>query len=69
MLWLAGWAWAAYSVWYLRLAFSIEPEARRVTSGGPYEVARHPVYLGYFGQYLGVWLLFPTLQLGGGLLV
>ena len=69
MLWLAGSAWAAYSVWYLRLAFSIEPEARRLISGGPYEVARHPVYLGYFGQYLSVWLLFPTLQLGGGLLV
>jgi hypothetical protein len=26
-------------------------------------------HLGYFGQYLGVWLLFPTLPLAAGLLV
>jgi protein-S-isoprenylcysteine O-methyltransferase Ste14 len=69
VMWIAGSAWAAYSVWYLRYAFSIEPEARRLISRGPYEVARHPVYLGYFGQYLGVWLLFPTVQFGVGLLV
>ena len=64
MLWLAGSAWAAYSVWYLRLAFSIEPEAPRLISSGPYDVARHPVYLGYFAQYLGVWLLFPHCSSG-----
>lgn len=62
MFWVAGSAWAAYSVWYLRYAFSIEPEARRLMTGGPYETARHPVYLGYFAQYLGMALLFPTLQ-------
>jgi protein-S-isoprenylcysteine O-methyltransferase Ste14 len=69
LLWIAGSAWAAYSVWYLRFSFSIEPEARRLISGGPYEVARHPVYLGYFAQYLGTWLLFPTVQLAAGLLL
>ncbi len=52
ILWMAGSAWA-YSVWYLRYAFSIEPEARRLVTGGPYETARHPVYLGYFAQYSG----------------
>jgi protein-S-isoprenylcysteine O-methyltransferase Ste14 len=69
VLWMAGSAWAAYAVWYLRYAFSIEPEARRLMTGGPYEIARHPVYLGYFGQYLGMWLLFPTVQFGVALLL
>jgi protein-S-isoprenylcysteine O-methyltransferase Ste14 len=69
MLWMAGSVWAAYSVWYLRYAFSIEPEARRLMTGGPYETARHPVYLGYFAQYLGMALLFPTFQFGAALFV
>src|SRR4029450_12054287 len=30
LLWLAGFAWAMYSVWYLRHAFSIEPQARHL---------------------------------------
>ncbi len=68
ILWMAGSAWAAYSVWYLRYAFSIEPEARRLVTGGPYKTARHPVYLGYFAQYLGMALLFPTFQFGLALL-
>ena len=69
MLWMAGSCWAAYSVWFLRYAFSIEPEARHLMTSGPYETARHPVYLGYFGQYFGMWLLFPTMQFGVALLV
>jgi protein-S-isoprenylcysteine O-methyltransferase Ste14 len=69
LFWMAGSIWAAYAVWYLRYAFSIEPEARRLTTGGPYETARHPVYLGYFGQYFGMWLLFPTVQFGAALVV
>lgn len=64
LLWIAGSIWAAYSLWYLRSAFSIEPEARRLITAGPYRVARHPVYTGYLAQYLGMWLLLPTLPFG-----
>jgi protein-S-isoprenylcysteine O-methyltransferase Ste14 len=69
ILWMAGSMWAAYSVWFLRHSFSIEPEARRLMTCGPYQTARHPVYLGYFGQYFGMWLLFPTIQFAAALLV
>ena len=60
-LWIAGSIWTTYSVWHLRHAFSIEPQARRLVTGGPYGFARHPVYAGYFVQYAGMWLVFPTL--------
>jgi protein-S-isoprenylcysteine O-methyltransferase Ste14 len=57
----------AYSVWglaYLRRSFSIIPEARRLVTGGPYAVSRHPVYLGEIATAVGVnlatggWLSF-----------
>jgi protein-S-isoprenylcysteine O-methyltransferase Ste14 len=47
----------AYSVWglaYLRRSFSIIPEARRLVSGGPYSLSRHPVYLGEITTAVGV---------------
>lgn len=47
----------AYSVWglaYLRRSFSIIPEARRLVSGGPYGLSRHPVYLGEIATAIGV---------------
>jgi len=46
-----------YSVWglaYLRRSFSIIPEARRLVTGGPYGLSRHPVYLGEIATAIGV---------------
>jgi protein-S-isoprenylcysteine O-methyltransferase Ste14 len=63
LCWLAGSVWSVYSVWYLRHAFSIEPQARRLITSGPYRLARHPVYTGYFVQYGGMWLVFPTIPM------
>jgi protein-S-isoprenylcysteine O-methyltransferase Ste14 len=47
----------AYSVWglaYLRRSFSIIPEARRLVTGGPYSLSRHPVYLGEIVAAVGI---------------
>jgi protein-S-isoprenylcysteine O-methyltransferase Ste14 len=47
----------AYSVWglaYLRRSFSIIPEARRLVTGGPYSLSRHPVYMGEIITAVGV---------------
>src|SRR5487761_507583 len=47
----------AYSVWglaFLRRSFSIIPEARRLVSGGPYSLSRHPVYLGEILAAIGI---------------
>jgi protein-S-isoprenylcysteine O-methyltransferase Ste14 len=64
LLWVTGSVWAAYAVWFLRHSFSIEPEARRLVTSGPYGIARHPVYAGYFVQYAGMWLAYSTLPMG-----
>jgi protein-S-isoprenylcysteine O-methyltransferase Ste14 len=36
---------ALWSLGYLRRSLSIIPEARRLTTGGPYRIVRHPLYL------------------------
>jgi len=43
---ISGFAFAAYSLAYLRFSFSILPEARAMVTGGPYRLVRHPIYLG-----------------------
>ncbi len=60
ILWLVGTVLAAYAVWHLRYAFSIEPAARRLVTSGPYAFARHPVYTGYVAQYVGMLIMFPS---------
>jgi protein-S-isoprenylcysteine O-methyltransferase Ste14 len=60
----------AYSVWglaYLRRSFSIIPEARRLVTGGPYSLSRHPVYLGEIVAAIGINL--ATAGWAGGLAI
>lgn len=63
LFWLLG-AWLALgALWWLRYSFSIEPQARRLITSGPYALARHPIYTGYAIQYAGLWLIYPTAPL------
>ena len=55
----AGMVWALYSLSFLRNRFSIVPEARGLITSGPYQVVRHPIYLGEITA--GIGLVLPTL--------
>jgi protein-S-isoprenylcysteine O-methyltransferase Ste14 len=57
----AGAAFSIYALLYLRLNFSILPEARSLTTSGPYGVVRHPVYLGEIVGAAGLVLALPSL--------
>jgi protein-S-isoprenylcysteine O-methyltransferase Ste14 len=50
---------ALYSLTYLGKRFSIVPEARGLVTTGPYQLVRHPIYLGEI--IAGVGLILPTL--------
>ena len=63
-VWIIGMAIAFWSLWYLRRAFSIVPQARELVIHGPYRFARHPMYVGYALVNLGVWIQYPTLAAG-----
>jgi protein-S-isoprenylcysteine O-methyltransferase Ste14 len=67
--WLFGSLVAFWPIWYLRRSFSVEPAARTFTSAGPYRFARHPIYATQIFEYVGVWLLHATVQLGAVLVV
>jgi protein-S-isoprenylcysteine O-methyltransferase Ste14 len=59
LLLAGGMAWALYSLTYLGKRFSIIPEARGLVTSGPYQLVRHPIYLGEIIAGLG--LVLPTL--------
>jgi len=67
-LWLVGVVLGIWTVWELRYSFSLEPQARELVRTGPYRVARHPIYVAYVLQYLGMWLGHFTLPFGIALL-
>jgi protein-S-isoprenylcysteine O-methyltransferase Ste14 len=50
---------ALYSLTYLGKRFSIVPEARGLITSGPYQLVRHPIYLGEI--IAGAGLVLPTL--------
>lgn len=62
-----GVAYAIWSLAHLRRSFSIMPEARRLVTGGPYALSRHPLYLGEIVAAAG--LILPRLSLASALLL
>jgi len=61
---LGGMAFALYSLLWLGRSISLVAEARRLVTGGPYTIVRHPLYLGeqlavvgIVLQYLSIWAL------------
>ncbi len=68
---LSGMAFSMYALSYLGRSVSLIAEARKLVTGGPYSIVRHPLYLGeeiaILGvvlQYFSVWaLLILVLQL------
>jgi protein-S-isoprenylcysteine O-methyltransferase Ste14 len=46
LLAIGGMSFAVYSLLWLGRSFSLMPEARRLVTGGPYSVVRHPLYIG-----------------------
>lgn len=62
-----GLAYTMWSLLYLRRSFSILPEARRLVTGGPYGLSRHPLYLGEGVAAVGITV--PTIGWAGALLL
>lgn len=63
----AGLVYTLWGLAYLRRSFSIIPEARRVVTGGPYRLSRHPVYLGEAVAAIG--FVLPTVGWAGAVLI
>ena len=64
---LAGLVYTLWALSYLQRSFSILPEARRLVTGGPYGLSRHPLYLGEAAAAVGITL--PTIGWSGALLL
>lgn len=62
--WLLGAVIAFWPVWYMRRSFSIEPAARELATGGPYRLARHPIYATQIVIYAGLFLMHATIAFG-----
>ena len=60
LLVVLGVALSLYALFYLKLNFSILPEARAAVTSGPYRLVRHPVYLGEIVSGLGLVIALPS---------
>ncbi len=59
LLSIAAFAFACLGLGYLRRNLSIIPEARKVVTGGPYRIVRHPLYLSEIAAALSLVLAAP----------
>jgi protein-S-isoprenylcysteine O-methyltransferase Ste14 len=50
------------SLFFLRQAFSVTPQARFLVTAGPYSIIRHPMYLGNLVSLLGLALLIDSVE-------
>jgi protein-S-isoprenylcysteine O-methyltransferase Ste14 len=55
-LWWFGILFGVATLVFLRKAFSIVPQARELITAGPYQIARHPIYVAYILEYIGIWM-------------
>lgn len=63
-VWALGLAFVIWTVWQLRFAFSIVPQARVLQTTGPYRLVRHPIYFGYTIIHLAYWMAHMHLTVG-----
>ncbi|HEY6380041.1 MAG TPA: isoprenylcysteine carboxylmethyltransferase family protein [Candidatus Dormibacteraeota bacterium] len=68
LLLAAAWMFALWGLAYLRRSLSVIPEARRLTTGGPYRLVRHPLYFAEITAAFALQLtnlrVLPLLALG-----
>jgi protein-S-isoprenylcysteine O-methyltransferase Ste14 len=55
---VAGTSFATYALAFLGRSISVMAEARRLVTGGPYSIIRHPLYLGEEVAAVGVAIQF-----------
>ena len=58
---IVAFAFAIYAMAYLRRNLSIIPEARKLTTGGPYRLVRHPLYFAEIAAAVALVLSGPFL--------
>ena len=59
---VASCVWLLVSVCFLGRCFGVLPEARGLVTRGPYNVVRHPVYIGEIGACVGLAIASPSLR-------
>lgn len=58
---LTGYAVCLWALCHLRRSFALWVSVREVVTGGPYRYVRHPIYLGYFLDQIGLLLASGSL--------